>query len=628
MAKFAAIVPDSSLASTVTEVARELREDVVVFQAGTEEVLRAVRQAEALGVDAFLAKGFLAEPVRSITSLPVVACNPGPLDVVMAVAQAKSMGSRVALLHFGGPAVDLGALGAAMGIELAEFTPGRTPQEVRRTLEDIKRAGYEVAVSGQVTADMARSMGLKAATIGIGKVSVRQAMEACSELVKASVDAEERRLRYSEVLDGLPFGVVATDPKGIIRLCNRAAAALGAATPSQVGKPAAEALAGSPILATLRGEHSEGPRLAKIGEARVALEAVAWKSNGQNVGAVCVVHDVGYAERLVDRLSNPEETAPEVAPFTFDDIPATSSPMKQAVERARQYSMSDSPVVITGERGTGKEVLAQAIHNDSRRRSGAFGRVACAGLAPEALERRLFGLEKGAFPSARKSAPGVFEVCNGGTVFLDEVWALPVEIQDRIVAVLDHGSAWRIGGTEPRGVDARVIASSSRDLKNLVASGAFSEALYWRLAGMAIEVAPLRERGEDVAALFTGIARRLSPDSGDLALSPQAAARLRRHEWPGNVRELEGLVRRLVAALRSMPLVPADAVERMVLDDIAAARGKPAPVSSLTVQAGTLDEMVQSLIDQFDHAYGGNRSEVARRLGISRTTLWKKMKEQ
>ncbi len=629
MARFAAIVPDAPLSSLVSETAREMNEDVIVLQAGTEEVLHAVRKAEAGGAEAVIARGFLADAVRSVTSLPVVACNPGPLDVITAIAKARGLGKRVALLHFGGSVLEPGVLGASMDMDLQEFTPGRTPQEVRRVIDDVKRAGFEVVVSGQVAVDMARAQGLRGVTIGIGKASVKQAIENCHELVKIGSETAERRTNYSEVLDGLPVGVIATDPRGIIRLCNRAAVAMGAAKPADVGRPAAEALEGSPALAALKGEQGSGIKVARIGESRVGIEAAPWKADGRNAGVVCVLYDVSCAERLVDQLASPEGPEPEYASYTFDDIPAESPAMKKTVERARRYALAGAPVLIVGERGAGKEVLAQAIHHAGVHRSGAFGRVSCEGLAPDALERRLFGYEKGAFSAARKSSPGVFEICHGGTVFLEEVWALPPDLQARVASAIEHGTVWRVGGTEPRSIDVRVIASSSRDLKELVSSGKFSDALYWRLADLRLEVPPLRDRLEDVPALFRMISARFLGGKNEAVLSPASLARLRRHTWPGNVRELEGVVKRLVAGIRSMPLVPPDAVEKMVVEEIAPGeRGEARPLTTVTVAAGPLDEMVMDIIDQFDRAYSGNRSEIARRLGISRTTLWKKMKEK
>ncbi len=629
MARFAAIVPDGPLLSLISDAARDMGEDVLVIQAGAEEVLHAVRKAESTGAEAIIARGFLGDAVRSVTSLPVVACNPGPLDVVTAIAEARNLGKRVALLHFGGSVLDLGVLGPSMGLELQEFTPGRTPQEVRRVLGEVRQAGYEVVVGGQVTVDMARSQGLKGVVIGIGKASVKQAIEACQELVKVCRETAERRMNYSEVLDGLPVGVIAADPRGTIRLCNRAAVALGAATPADVGRPAAEALSGSPALPSLKGEAGSGVRITKMGDSRVAVQAVPWSAEGQHAGVVCVLYDVGTAERVVDQLSSPESAETETASYSFDDVPAASAAMRKAVERARRFSLSDAPVLITGERGTGKEVLAQSIHHAGITRPGLFARVSCDGLAADALERRLFGYEKGAFPAARKSSPGAFEICHGGTVFLEEVWALPMDLQARVAAVIEHRSLWRVGGTEPRPTGARIMASSSVDLKQRVSSGQFSDALYWRIVDMRVNVPPLRERQEDIPALFGMIAGRMLGGSKEICLSSASIARLKRYPWPGNVREMEGLVKRLVAAIRSMPLVPAEAVERMVLDEIAPEeKGEPQPLTQVTVTAGSLDNMIMDIIDQFDRSCVGNRSEVARRLGISRTTLWKKMKEK
>ncbi|MCR4398917.1 MAG: sigma 54-interacting transcriptional regulator [Firmicutes bacterium] len=629
MARLAAIVPDAGLCSLVSEAAKELNEDLLVLVAGGEEVLHAVRRAEAAGAEALVAKGYLADAARGVTLLPVVGLNPGPLDVVTAVARAKELGDKVALLHFGGAIPDLVTLGGSMGIELREFTVGRTAQEVRRILEQAKQDGCQVVVGGQVTVDMARSLGLKGVPISVGKTSARQAIEACRELVKVRRESDERRADYLGVLDSIPVGVIAVDPRGTVRLCNNAAVALGALGRADVGRPAAEAFDGSPLLAALKGEYGGAIKATRLGDARVGLEAVAWKSGDRNEGVVCVIHDVSAAERLVDQLSSPEGPEPRAVSFTFEDIPAASPAMQRVVAKAAQYAMSDLPLLISGERGVGKEVLAQAIHLTGIRRSGPFAVVSCEGLAPDAMERRLFGYERsGTSPSSRKPCPGVFETCHGGTVFLEEVWAMPMELQARVASVIEHGVFWRIGGTEPRRVDARIMASSSKRLKDLVARGEFSEALYWKISDLQIEVPPLRDRPDDIEPLFELFAGKLLGGTGRLRLSAASASRLRRYSWPGNVRELEGMVKRLAVEIRAMPLVPEDAVERMVLEELLPGReGPPETLANVTIPAGRLEDMVNEIIRQFDRACSGNRSEVARRLGISRTTLWKKMKE-
>ena len=517
MSRVAAVVSDAALAGMISETARLLGlEPVIVIYAGTGDVRSAAKQAESSGAAVILAPGHLAEGLRRCCALPVLTLSPSPFEVVMALARAKNLGDTVALVHFG-KTVDVAGLGSALGVTVVEYPAERTPDDVRRALEQAKQAGCGVVVGGQVTVDLARAYGMKGVAISVGKQSVVEALMACMEIARA-VD--------------------------------------GSRTPSG--------------------------READDGGAR----------DGQ-------------------------EQRCATASFTFDDIPCQSHAMKKVVGRARGYAASALPILIVGEPGTGKEVLAQAIHNDGPRRGLPFVRVGCRGLPADEVERILFG--------------STFGAADGGTIYLDEVWALPEAVQTRLLEAIDSGSFWDADGGGFKPVRARLMASSSEDPVALKNRKAFVEGLYWRLCGAVIDVPPLRDRAEDIPALFRSFfsesARFPSPP-----LSQACEVRLRRYDWPGNVRELLGLATRVATSCKARQAegnLQAEEFERIVMDEFSHVEdqgtGRPTRV---TVSAGTLDDMVQEIINQMERAYGGNKSEVARRLGISRTTLWKRLKER
>ncbi|HIE05052.1 MAG TPA: sigma-54-dependent Fis family transcriptional regulator [Candidatus Latescibacteria bacterium] len=231
--------------------------------------------------------------------------------------------------------------------------------------------------------------------------------------------------------------------------------------------------------------------------------------------------------------------------YRLEDMVGKSHKMQEVFHLIRTVASSDSTVLLQGETGTGKELAAHAIHGLSPRRDGPFVKVSCAALSRELLESELFGHVKGAFTSAIKDKPGKFEIADGGTIFLDEVDDIPLELQVKLLRVLQEREFERVGGTRTIRVDVRVIAATKVDLLERVRRGLFREDLYYRLNVVPIRLPPLRERKEDVPLLMKHFLRKLGAE-GRIEMTPEAMKLLMDYDWPGNVRELENLVERLV----------------------------------------------------------------------------------
>ena len=252
------------------------------------------------------------------------------------------------------------------------------------------------------------------------------------------------------------------------------------------------------------------------------------------------------SDRELERLS--AGLAPE-AP-EFDAIIHRSRAMQRVILRARRVAPRSVPVLLEGETGTGKELLARAIHQASSRRDRPFVAVNCGALPPELVESELFGHEKGAFTGADRARPGYFAAANGGTLFLDEIGELPAAAQVKLLRALQEGAVVRVGAATPRAVDVRVIAATNRTLTNEVAEGRFREDLFYRLAVAVLKLPPLRERAGDVGLLAERLLARINAESAgepgyhDKKLSASARNVLIRHAWPGNVRELSNTLRR------------------------------------------------------------------------------------
>lgn len=310
-----------------------------------------------------------------------------------------------------------------------------------------------------------------------------------------------------------------------------------------------------------------------------------------------------------------------------------SPPMQQLAERVLRVARSRVPVLVCGETGTGKELVARAVHNAGPRSGGPFVAENCGTFAEGVLASELFGHEAGAFTGAQKRHKGLFEQAEGGTLFLDEVGELSLRVQVQLLRVLQEGVIRRVGGEESVPVDVRVIAATHRDLPSLVASGAFREDLYYRLNGATLAVPPLRERPADLEPL---VVHFLAASGGALRITRSAWAALRAYPWPGNVRELRAEVERW-SVFCDQQVELADLSAPIQAAWTASSGGAPAPVQSAAASVGApaglpverLDALIARTEEQAVRAAlsesGGNLSEASRLLGVDRNTLKRKM---
>jgi DNA-binding NtrC family response regulator len=306
--------------------------------------------------------------------------------------------------------------------------------------------------------------------------------------------------------------------------------------------------------------------------------------------------------------------------YHFQDVISKSPRMRAILELAAEVASLPSTVLILGDSGTGKELIARAIHNSGQRAAKPFVAVSCAALAETLLESELFGYEKGAFTGADQQKRGKFELADGGTIFLDEIGDISPKLQVDLLRVLQDRTFYRLGGSKEVRVDARVIAATRVNLQQAIADGKFRDDLFYRLNVIEIRIPPLCERREDIPLLaqhfVEKFAHELGKEIGDIA--DGALKVLMDYNWPGNVRELENAIERAMVTCRAHTLSE---------DDFAFLAQNGAYARVWTVPAGmSISEMEKLLISATIHAARGNIKEAATRLGIDRSTLYEKIK--
>ncbi|HKN61050.1 MAG TPA: sigma-54 dependent transcriptional regulator [Candidatus Acidoferrales bacterium] len=304
--------------------------------------------------------------------------------------------------------------------------------------------------------------------------------------------------------------------------------------------------------------------------------------------------------------------------YKYDNIVADSKKMQAVLALVERVARSNATVLIGGESGVGKDLVARAIHQHSQRAAGPFVKINSTAIPETLLESELFGYEKGAFSGATSSKPGKFELADKGTLFLDEIGDVPPAIQVKLLRVLQEREFERLGGTKTLKVDVRLIAATNRDLRAALEEGTFREDLYYRLNVVAIDIPPLRDRKEDVPGLVNFFLQKFAREMQKPAhtITPQAMKLLVDFHWPGNVREVENVIQRAVT-LSSGPALDVSDIQL----DVPVARSNSGGSSHVLPPGMTLDQWEEEAIREALRQANGNKSQAARALGLSRNAL-------
>jgi DNA-binding NtrC family response regulator len=325
---------------------------------------------------------------------------------------------------------------------------------------------------------------------------------------------------------------------------------------------------------------------------------------------------LGDAELVLETAA-----APRSPPAAFEGLVSADPAMRQLFELVERVAPSDAAVTVLGETGTGKELVARALHRLSRRRERAFIPVNCSAIAESLIESELFGHEKGAFSGADRLRKGAFEEAEGGTIFLDEIGELPVELQPKLLRTLELGEVKRVGASRPIQVDVRVVAATHRDLRAQVRAGKFREDLYYRLCVVPVTVPPLRARRGDVRSLAEHFLGRAAPRGLALRFTDEALAKLEAHPWPGNVRQLKNVVQRALLFRGEGLAIPASVV---TIED-AEPGARAGDHDTLYLRGLTMEDLEREAIRLSLRRHRGKRAAVVKELAIAKSTVMKRI---
>ena len=597
--------------------------DLRIVPLGYEDAVQEVESAGDARPDVVVSAGSNGSYLKARISVPVVLVNPTGFDVMHALARARREGDSVGLVMHGETPAELKRFFRAFGasVECASYL---SAQDAEACVLDLRDRGVEAIVGPGLVTELAEKAGMKSVFL-YSRASVQGAFETALEVARATLGETQRRRRLDQVLQHLRDGVIALTADGRIEALSGKMAGMLRLAPSQaVGKRLVDL---APEVASAVPKEP-GESLETVRGATYVVHRSAWGDASASAASGSIItFQESVALQRMDRSVRARQRAPQlVARYRIEDLSGTSEAIEQVRQRARRYARTDATVLIRGESGTGKELVAQGIHSESTRREFAFVALNCGAFPETLLESELFGYEEGAFTGARRGGKaGLIESAHRGTLFLDEIGEMPMPLQSRLLRVLQEREVVRLGSTEPLQVDVRVVAATHRGLSERVQAGQFRADLYYRLNILNLALPPLRERSSDIAGLAARLlwqtGRMGSADAAHAVLEP-AMPLLVAYRWPGNVRELQNVIERIAVELDEMPGMR---VTPELLGSIAPEiqEGETAlGTETLKQRSRKVEtEEIRAMLESF----GGDREKVARALGISKTTLWRKL---
>ena len=593
--------------------------------------------SELRDCDAVIARGYSARRLKAQgLGVPIIDIAISGYDVIRSIqeCQRRFQPRRIGFVGFYNAFNGIEQFSGMFGCDIRVYIP-ECAAEIRHALELAKQDGCDVIVGGYSVQQDAGLLGLPAILLRTGRETYAQSLE---EAIRAVTLVQHERIQteaYKIITESVKDGLLYVDASGIIRRDNPAACLMRDAPLKDVPLETAFPCMMDSFTRSMRDCTEIQGEIRKVRGVSITFDCTPVAINGVAAGVVISFQNVDKVQQLEGHIRKKLSNRGLTAKHQLSDIVHCSRLIDETIEDACRYAAASSNILIVGETGTGKELFAQGIHNASQRRNGPFVAINCAALPENLLESELFGYVEGAFTgTTRGGKMGLFEVAHNGTLFLDEISEIPLNMQSKLLRVLQEHEVRRIGDDRVIAVDVRIISATNVNLHKLVAARRFRQDLLYRLDVLKITIPPLRRRGEDVIELFHFFLKKFCWKNREAMpkVEPDSLRLLREYPFAGNARELRNVVERAAVLRRNRAvLTSADLNRALYPEDIEEVPppllpAAPAPIPPEAAY-GTMPDSEKDRLFEALRACGGNRTQAARRLGIDRTTLWRKLQK-
>jgi propionate catabolism operon transcriptional regulator len=554
-------------------------------------------------------------------------------DFIRGLAEAKRLGQEVNIVNYRKTffPVDIRNAEELFQLNIHQYVYD-TRESIERLIGKFKQEGQTIVLGNGRVARIAKEHGLHGIVL-YGDESIREAVNAAYNILKARFDEIENNVRQTLILERFNDGVISINESGRIMNINEKAYSLLHLDPNitLLDGHVRDCIPSQELAEMMLSQDEMRDKIIAHQTKTLIFNSFPIFVKDHFNGTVAVISDADAVQQTEYKIRRNKYIANLAAKYHFDDIAGVGENIRRTKDKARTFASSDSNVLILGETGTGKELLAQSIHNASARRNEPFIAINTAAVPENLLESEFFGYIEGAFTGAKKGGkPGIFEQAHNGTVFLDEIGEIPPSMQAKLLRVLQEKVVTRIGSTSIIPVNVRVISATNINLIDKIRDGSFRKDLFYRIAVLNLFLPPLRERPEDLESIMLSYTKRTHPQFTSIieAASTQMVDILSSYHWPGNIRELENTLERMFAYLKSPATASVEQVLNCLSESMEENRlllgAKPTGETSFHE---VLKEVEMSEIQEALRRTNGNKKEAAKLLGISRSTLWRKLNE-
>ncbi|MCC0631723.1 MULTISPECIES: sigma 54-interacting transcriptional regulator [unclassified Clostridioides] len=617
------IAPSKLFSDTVYEVLEELHIKIPSYIATGKETIELADNLINLGTKVIITRGQNVDLLRKHVSIPIVDIGYKYEDIFYSYKKALKYSSKIGFIG-----LELSYKTAKRFKEISNFDLEipklNSLYEFEDTIKELIDNGTEIFIGGKTTKEITSKYNKPCIETEVEKSSIHASINEAIHLYNIGIEKRINNSITEEILECTHSGIIAIDKNHSPLFINNQAKRL---LFNQVDKFIKDYLTSGDISDSLKNGHSLCNNIINFKGSSLTFDCFPIIIDSLHFGCVATIQDIENIQSTEKEIRESLISKSHCAKSNFNDILGSSDALMHSVNMAKKFAKSDSTIIITGESGTGKEIFAQSIHNYSNRFNGPFVAINCAAIPENILESELFGYVKGAFTGARNEGKaGVFELAHNGTIFLDEIGEISKDVQVKLLRVLQEREVTRIGDTKVVPINVRVITATNKNLVEQIDNNNFREDLFYRLCVLKLDLPPLRERKEDIEQLTYAI---ISHYNKPVSISDSALKILSRYDFPGNIRQLKNIVERLVVMcddnfideylvseiLTSEPHFRKDINSTSTID------------YSPTLADNKIVDYEKKLILETLEKNNGVKSVTASQLGISTTTLWRKLKK-
>lgn len=581
--------------------------------------------------DVILSRGGTAEYIKDAVEIPVVTIPVTPFDVMCSIHGIKNGIKKIALFTYKEKMPEIRDIEKMLALEVHEYT-FCSKEDIEHGIKDAKNNEISMIMGGILVRQLAPTYGLEGILIECGEEAIYRSMYEAIHLAELRRVERSRAARMKVVLDSVVDGVIATNELGCVTIYNPAAERIFRIPNDQViGRRVQDVIPNTQMHKVLESGEAQMAVLQDINGGIIATNRIPILAGGKRLGVVSTFEDVTKIQHLEQQIRKQMHAKGFIAKYTFKDILTVSPIMIELKEMAALYASTNSSVLIQGESGTGKELFSQSIHNHSSRSSGPFVAVNCAAIPESLLESELFGYEGGAFTGSRKEGKqGLFELAHKGTIFLDEIGEIPQSLQARLLRVLQEKEIMRVGGDKIIPVDIRIISATNKNLEKKIKQDKFREDLYYRLNVFSLKIPPLRDRTEDITVLAMSFLSMFIAEVDYVQIEREIKPLLTVYNWPGNIRELYNIMERLslMISISGNKWSLAEMLQKVMYDSVSNSKDDSIAlrVDSDRGLKSAIEQAEKIIIETILARCNQKQDLAAQKLGIGRTTLWRKVK--